>query len=129
MPVYVDEFAAMDTTVHLVLLDGEDCNEAAAAVRSLFREQEQMFSRFRATSMLSRLNSAETIRNRRFVMACKLAIEAYELTEGLFNPMILPALRAAGYRDVGEESGSTGPAPSPKEALTISPESVSLTSG
>ncbi len=61
---------------------------------------EQALSRFRPTSDLSRLNGAggDWVEvDRRLIEALSAALHAREVTDGKFDPTILPALVAAGY--------------------------------
>ena len=96
-----DEFRAMNTTI-LVAAEGE--REALmpgfARVRQWIEEAEERFSRFRQSSELSALNRAA---GRWFDLSDDMytllmeAQAAYQMTGGLFDPTILPALAYAGY--------------------------------
>ena len=94
---YSETFPAMGTTVDTVVEADSPPIAAFLSIRLLFECQEAKFSRFRPTSLLSRLNRGETIEDAAFAAACGLALEAHEFTRGVFNPMVLPALREAGY--------------------------------
>ena len=74
-------------------------------VEQRLRDVEARWSRFRPDSELSILNGAmgspcrvspETLR------VLRLAVEGYELTEGIFDPRVLTALEEAGYQDSHE---------------------------
>lgn len=61
---------------------------------------EACWSRFRSESELSRLNESPRSRiavSPTLMQPLRHAIEAWKLTDGLFDPTLLPALRAAGY--------------------------------
>ena len=125
----------MDTQVDLFIeSNGPPPLDALVSARLFFEEQEQRFSRFRPTSLLSALNRGETIDEPWFVAGCRLALEAHAFTGGLFNPMVLPALTAAGYdRTFGEVAGGGAPvalpAPDPHECLVIEGQRVTLKHG
>jgi thiamine biosynthesis lipoprotein len=94
-------------TSALVLGGGDRArfDQAADRVEREFDEVEGRFSRFLPDSELSRVNARAgrwTRVSDPFAELLGLALEAARLTEGLFDPTILPALRAAGYdRDFG----------------------------
>lgn len=97
-------FKAMGTRVELIASPDSDPGEvlrAAEGVEEIFEVEEQRFSRFRTTSELSLVNSragsgwipvSET-----FMRVTRMALDAARATGGLFDPTILPALKAAGY--------------------------------
>ena len=63
-----------------------------------FERLEQVLSRFRPDSELSRLNSEEVIEaSHDLVRVVRLALAARERTNGLFDPTVHDALVAAGY--------------------------------
>lgn len=101
-----DGFRAMDTEVDVIVEAATPAPAAMLAVRLLFEQQEQRFSRFRPASQLSRLNAGEAVEDALVATACGLALESFEMTDGLFNPMVLPALAEAGYgKTFGEVHG------------------------
>jgi thiamine biosynthesis lipoprotein len=101
-------FPAMGTTVRVVAPphDGDRLERAVARVRRVFEREERRFSRFRDDSELSRVNASagRWIRvSEPFAALTRVALDAARETEGLFDPTVLPALRAAGYdRDYRE---------------------------
>ncbi len=94
-------FRAMGTEITVLAPAASSIEEAALtrAIASIFAELEGTFSRFRRTSLLSRLNRA----NGPFplppeVLALLDRARAYfERTGGLFNPAVGASLRDAGY--------------------------------
>lgn len=130
---FSESFRAMDTDIDVIVEASWPPADAFVSIRLLFEEQEQRFSRFRPSSLLSRLNESETIRDPLFTRGCRLAIEAHGFTGGLFNPMVLPALSEAGYsRTFGEMAGGDPrpqAIPDPAECLAIEGDSVSLRRG
>lgn len=99
-PPSVHRFAAMGTEVEVLAVRPLRPVELTV-VRTLFSEVEAALSRFRPDSELSRLNMAA---GRPFQASPLLwhvlrsALAAARSTRGLFDPTVLPALEAAGYR-------------------------------
>lgn len=131
-----ERFRAMDTDIDLFIEAPEPASPAAfIGARLFFEQQEQRFSRFRADSLLSRLNQGEAIDDPWFARAVSMAIDAFELTGGYFNPMVLTALERAGYdRTFGEVAAGTGVVqsqrvPDPKRVLAVEGMRVSLLAG
>jgi thiamine biosynthesis lipoprotein len=94
-------FRAMGTDVHVLLDAGDspDAREALLDCEAEFARLEDMLSRFRPGSQLSRLNrsGALLMGPPELVEVLCLALDAREQTGGRFDPTILPALAAAGY--------------------------------
>ncbi len=96
-------FKAMGTRVELIAAPASkprDVARAAAVVMRVFEREEARFSRFRPESELSRVNSQAgrwTRISRPFAILTGLALQSAEETGGLFDPTVLPALKAAGY--------------------------------
>lgn len=90
-------FRAMNTQVEVsVYTDNAD---TAAGIETLFRQAEQMMSRFLPDSELSRLNTADasqTVSPALFGVI-ETALWAAQQTGGLYDPTILADLEAAGY--------------------------------
>ena len=92
----------MGTTAHVLVV----ADDSATARRLLDRAQsridnlERRWSRFISTSELCRLNATAgrmaVVSELTFEVVAR-AVDAWFLTEGRFDPTILPALRAAGY--------------------------------
>ena len=94
-------FRAMGTDVEL-LLDAEPGERSEGALdraEAEFERLEQMMSRFREGSELSRLNRDGRISaaSPDLVRVLKLALEAREATGGRFDPTVHDAVVAAGY--------------------------------
>jgi len=130
---YHDSFRAMNTDVDVFVYHHTSPTDAFLNIRLLFERQEERFSRFRPSSLLSRLNAGATVSDDVFARACRLALDAFEFTGGLFNPLVLPALRAAGYDRTFEEVSGGNPeaqaVPDPRESLAFDGASVSLRHG
>jgi thiamine biosynthesis lipoprotein len=90
-----------------------------AAIRSLFEEWDDTFSRFRPDSELNRINRSPAVViaiSPLFAHALGVALGAAETTDGLVDPTLGIAIEAAGYdrdfadlRDDAEPPGSTVP--------------------
>lgn len=117
-------FRSMGTTVELIAAPGSDSRavaRAALATERVFAREEARFSRFRPESELSRVNArtGEWVRvSKPFGVLVRRALEASTVTEGRFDPTVLPALKAAGYdRDYREVVGDAELADSGDEDL------------
>jgi FAD:protein FMN transferase len=102
-------FASMGTTVRLIApatREPDRITRAARRVRGVFEREERRFSRFRDDSELSLVNAGagRWVRvSKPFAALTHRALRAAHDTDGLFDPTVLPALRAAGYdRDISE---------------------------
>jgi thiamine biosynthesis lipoprotein len=128
-----DRFRAMNTDIDVVVQAGRHPTAEFMTVRLLFAQQEQRFSRFIASSLVSRLNRGERIDDPWLARLTRLVLEAHEATAGLFNPMVLPALTDAGYGSSFETvSGGTPrpqPVPDPRAAIGIDGEATWLKRG
>jgi thiamine biosynthesis lipoprotein len=116
-------------TVVAVGVGNEAFSAAMAEIRDLAELWETRYSRFRPESELSRLNDgagngAVRVGPELFTMI-ERAIEAARTTDGLFTPLVLPAVRAIGYdRDFARIRAvrcvSTGaPAPVPDVEVIV----------
>ncbi|MEJ2757808.1 MAG: FAD:protein FMN transferase [Anaerolineales bacterium] len=120
-----DEFRAMNTTI-LVAAEGERkaLMPGFILVRQWIEEAEARFSRFRQSSELSALNRSA---GRWFDLSDDMytllmeAQAAYQMTGGLFDPTILPALAYAGYDRSMDEIRVYGAAPEPEGLLPFTP--------
>jgi thiamine biosynthesis lipoprotein len=101
----------MGTRAHVVVhaadLDQADVLRRSAVAR--LHSLESKWSRFRADSEISRINehAGEPVDvSRETVLLVERSVEAWDRTDGRFDPTVLPALRAAGYdRDFGSLDG------------------------
>ena len=85
-----------------------------AAVRRLFEEADNRFSRFRAGSELNRVNAAAgrlTTVSSAFAEMLELALWAAQETDGLVDPTLGGAIEAAGYDRDFADLPADGPAP------------------
>ena len=88
----------MGTTVELLVETDDGDGGAFAAVESEFERLEQVMSRFRPGSELSRLNDQGELEvSHDLAEVVSLALEARERTAGRFDPTVHDALVAAGY--------------------------------
>jgi thiamine biosynthesis lipoprotein len=102
----------MGTSAHVVVVGDRASSDLDTAVQRL-ADLERRWSRFLPDSEISRLNaaggkpvlvSADTYR------VIELAVQAWEATEGCFDPTVLPSLRAWGYdRPFVELAARTAP--------------------
>ncbi|MDE3111377.1 MAG: FAD:protein FMN transferase [Chloroflexota bacterium] len=95
-------FRAMGTTMRLVVFAASAAagERALASAEARTRAIEARFSRFEATSELSRINAlggSSVVVSAEMSEVLDLAREQHEATGGLFDPAILPDLERAGY--------------------------------
>ena len=101
-------FPAMGTQAHVVVTadTAAICATLLATARRRIEQLERRWSRFIATSEVSRLNrwpeSPLTVSDDTFRLV-RRAIEAWQLTDGRFDPTVLDAMLAAGYDRTFEE--------------------------
>lgn len=107
-------FRAMGTGVELLLAtpDGGRARRALARAAAEIERLEQVLSRFRPGSELSRLNRAGSTRaaSPDLVRVVELALAAREQTGGRFDPTVHDALVAAGYDRSFDELPASGAA-------------------
>jgi len=90
-------FSAMGTTVEL-FVEAEEASAELEAAEAEFERLEQVMSRFRPTSELSRLNGAgELDASADLADVVKCALDAKASTRGRFDATVHDALVAAGY--------------------------------
>lgn len=94
-------FRAMGTNIRLwIEADPATAGQALADAEALFREVERALSRFDPTSELCRLNeqAGQWVKvSKTLWVVLNAALEFAESTDGLFDPTVLNALKAAGY--------------------------------
>ncbi|MDA1147167.1 MAG: FAD:protein FMN transferase, partial [Chloroflexi bacterium] len=104
------EFRAMGTA-WWIGADGVD-RETLAAVPALVELEEQRCSRFRAHSLLSRLNAARLVTDTSLAAIVRAALLVQERTGGAFDVAVGDAVIASGYDRTFEAlTGCAGPAP------------------
>jgi thiamine biosynthesis lipoprotein len=122
------DFRAMNTDIQFAA-QGEWSRIAEGFQKgeALIAELEQRLTRFAETSELSALNrSAGTwfAASPELFQVVSLACTYYELTDGLFDPAILPALELAGYdRSMDEIRANHGASQAASKEITM-PEST-----
>lgn len=127
-------FRAMGTDVE-VIVDAADADELLVAAEDEFERLEQIMSRFRPASELSRLNARGQIDASPDLLAIvRLALDARERTHGRFDPTVHDALVAAGYDRTFDDVPAEGPAatsdPAPCNGrVDVDGSRVSLESG
>ncbi len=122
-------FPAMAGTVNVRIGFGAPCpRDAIAGVERIFRAVETQCTRFDPGSPLMRANAAgegwQTVPAYCYAALAEAA-EAYAMTDGRFDPRVLPALRRLGYdRSLPFESGELSLAgPTPLEPISPSANS------
>lgn len=89
----------MASDAHIIVVDGPD--HAGEIARRALIELEEAWSRFLPHSDISRINNlpnTPVVVNEPTITLIETMLQAWALTEGLYNPSILPALVDAGYR-------------------------------
>jgi thiamine biosynthesis lipoprotein len=119
-------FRSMGTVVTLIVPPARSSSERIAVDRAArlaertFVREDNRFSRFRHATEVSRVNAragAWTRVSPPFLELLLLSVEAAQLTGGLFDPTVLPALLAAGYdRDFDDVIAGARLALNPPEA-------------
>jgi len=90
-------FRAMGTSVEL-FVEVDDARAALNSAEVEFERLEQVMSRFRPDSELSRLNDAGSLEvSVDLAQVIELALAARERTNGLFDPTVHAAMVGAGY--------------------------------
>jgi thiamine biosynthesis lipoprotein len=93
-------FKAMGTTAHVLITNGDDGERLVDRAVARIEDLENRWSRFRPTSELCRLNATPgrpvLVSQETFEVVSR-AVDAWFLTEGRYDPTILPALIDAGY--------------------------------
>jgi thiamine biosynthesis lipoprotein len=98
-----ETFDAMGTTIELIL-DADDAGRAFAEAALEFERLEQVMSRFRPDSELSRLNAHGVLDvSPDLAEVIELAVAARARTGGRFDPTVHDAVAAAGYDRTFEE--------------------------
>jgi thiamine biosynthesis lipoprotein len=118
-----DEFRAMNSDILLAAsgAEADTIRQGFSMARQYINQSEQRFTRFTDTSELAELNRSSGGWFQASPEMFAVMQEAYQLalvTEGLFNPAVLPALKRAGYdRSMDEiRDGITSNSPSIEEA-------------
>ncbi len=103
-------FDAMGTNAH-VIYGGDDPQHAALAMARV-QQLEQLWSRFIESSEISQINSAggePVAASPETLTLIERAAEAWEMTGGLFDPMVLEQIRALGYDRTFKELDTLAP--------------------
>lgn len=106
-------FRAMGTRIELAAIgiSGEAMRQAADDAMQFAEEWEERFSRFRASSELSRVNAGAGTRvavSADFVAVLDAALDGYRQSGGRFDPSLLNAMTRLGYDCTFADIGSTG---------------------
>ena len=106
---------------------------ATRFIQLLLSEFENNFSRFKDSSLVTRLNSDRELLHpsAEFVTLLNLGLKLYNDTDGIFNLLIGETLNARGYDAQYSFTSKTEPAtiPNPNESLIITEGKVTLSSG
>jgi thiamine biosynthesis lipoprotein len=109
-------FGCMGTDIN-VLAPAPMLGEAVEVVEQLFDEWDRRFSRFRADSELTALNDAAGTKvavSQSMLDVVAASLVAARVTDGLFDPTLLPRLVDLGYHASFEELGRGAPASRPR---------------
>jgi len=92
-------WSALGTTCTVLVTDGATLEAACATVVAVLELADVTYSRFRADSELSRLNTAgrPTVVSPLLARALEAALRAARLTDGAVDPTVGRAMRALGY--------------------------------
>lgn len=104
-------FAAMGSEAHVLL--PSDRGDAITPVRELFADWEARLSRFLPDSELSRLNARAgqpVVVGRVLFDAIWASVAAARVTDGIFDPTLLPQLRRIGYAESFDRTREAVPA-------------------
>ena len=110
--LYYFAFRAMGCTVEVQLETADDGSALLAALSAQFERLEAQLSRFRQESDLMQLNGRAghwTAVSDVLYENIAAAKQAARLTNGLYNPLVLPALIASGYDRSFENIGTAQP--------------------
>jgi thiamine biosynthesis lipoprotein len=102
MPVALESWKALGTSVHVVATDADGLGRASSAVSEVLEDVDTAYSRFRNDSELSHLNAnpGRPVRvSPLLATAIDAAQRAARLTDGAVDPTIGHAIRVAGYDD------------------------------
>jgi thiamine biosynthesis lipoprotein len=100
-------FRAMGSDVHVLVTAVDDATAGALVEQAVTRidELERRWSRFLATSEVSRLNAEPgrpSIVSRDTLLLFRRALDAWSLTRGAFDPTVGAAVQALGYTETFE---------------------------
>jgi FAD:protein FMN transferase len=132
--ILTDRFRAMGTTVEVTVVGGAP--SLLTIARGRIRDLEGRWSRFVPQSEISRLNAAPGVPLRvspETVTLLSVARDASGMTDGRFDPLLLDAVEAIGYRDTFAEVDRPVARPAPirrhagAAALTIDPDGRTVT--
>ena len=135
-PVVSRRFSTMGTEANIVLVAGTEA--MADAIEQTATQLDELWSRFRPTSEISRINNAEGDTGSVHPLTARLVTEmiaARTLTKGEYDPTILPRLIAEGYAAsrVDPSMVTTLPAsarwPIDPSGTTVTDTSVTLSRG
>ncbi|MBA2944060.1 FAD:protein FMN transferase [Paenibacillus sp. CGMCC 1.16610] len=94
-------FRSMNTQIQVILAASREMSEFEPLIQSYFAKAEQRFSRFLASSecsLLNRNSGSRCMISDEMANVLELCQHYFEVTEGVFNIFILPALEHAGYQ-------------------------------
>jgi thiamine biosynthesis lipoprotein len=124
-PTFTAGFDAFGSTISLlgVGVSLREFRDGIEAARRFSIEWDRQFSRFRPDSLLARLNSglAPMEVTSDFLWLLDMAVAGARQTDGRFDPALLPAMNAAGYReDFDQLRGRSVATTAPVASLGIS---------
>ena len=111
----------------------ETLDKIFGLVQGFLTKFENDYSRFTATSLISRLNTSRELLDSPLELAelLRLGVKLYDDTNGIFNLLIGETLAARGYDAAYTFTAQPEPAiiPNPHESLSIETDKITLTHG
>jgi len=96
----------MGTTAHIIVVSQDSAERHCEKARTIIERCEEQWSRFRPHSEVSKINQAApnlVTTNLETIKLLSLSVDAWVLSEGIYNPSILNSMKQAGYNNSFED--------------------------